>query len=188
MSLSTLVLQTRAQLLRGISRLRHFKSHPWPCVWCAQVYAQRKTSHPRSTVHPRRQVAVLWQLLTLTATCKWMAHMTADAGTLTADVTKLLERSGRLGSHRVATFTFGVRCFDEPVGPVRGSSDGSCPRNSGTTTTSRTPTIIVNEERSFAASEGAWQLELELAQPSLAPGLPSLTVHGCTGPPFARAC
>ena len=129
MSLSTLVLQTRAQLLRGISRLRYFKYHPWPAcgLWCAQAYAQRKTNHPRSTVHPRRQVAVLWQLLTLTATCKWMAHMTADAGTLTADVTKLLERSGRLGSHRVATFTFGVRCFDEPVGPVRGSSDGSCP-------------------------------------------------------------
>ena len=104
-----------------------FQVPPVACVWCAQAYAQRKTNHPRSTVHPRRQVAVLWQLLTLTATCKWMAHMTADAGTLTADVTKLLERSGRLGSHRVATFTFGVRCFDEPVGPVRGSSDGSCP-------------------------------------------------------------
>ena len=99
---------------------------------------------------------MLWQLLTLTATCKWMAHMTADAGTLTADVAKLLERSGRLGRHRVATFTFGVRCFDEPVGPVRGSSDGSCPGISGTTTTWRTPTIIGNEERIFAASEGAW--------------------------------
>ena len=68
-----------------------FQVPPVACVWCAQAYAQRKTNHPRSTVHPWRQVAVLWQLLTLTATCKWMAHMTADAGTLTADVTKLLD-------------------------------------------------------------------------------------------------
>ena len=66
---------------------------PVACVWCAQAYVQRKTDHPRLTVHRRRQVEVPVQLLTLTATCKWVAHMTADAGTLPADVAKLLERS-----------------------------------------------------------------------------------------------
>ena len=34
--------------------------------------------------------------------------------------------------------------------------------------------MIANEVRIFTASEGAWQLELELLQPSLALGLPSL--------------
>ena len=104
--------------------------------------------------------------------CIYILMGPTHARTLAADGAKLLERSGRLGRHRVATLTFGTRCFDEPVGPVRSSSDGSCPGISGTTTTSRTQTVIANKELIFAASEGAWQLEFELPQASLAPGLP----------------
>ena len=44
------------------------------------------------------------------------------------------------------------------------------------------PDLNANEERLSAASEGASQLELELPQPSLAPGLPSLTVHAPVRP------
>jgi len=118
---------TWTQLLTRTSGLRQSR-----CSTCCVHSRARRTCSASLTVGVppaagAAMCAVLWQLLTLTATCKWMAHMTADAGTLTADVAKLLERSGRLGRHRVATFTFGVRCFDEPVGPVRGSSDGSCP-------------------------------------------------------------
>ena len=44
--------------------------------------------------------------------------------------------------------------------------------------------MIANEVRIFTASEGAWQLELELLQPSLAVARRSAVAHGpCTDPP-----
>ena len=135
------------------------------CVWCAQSSAPRITYHPRSSAHPWTLVVMPVQQLTLKAACKWVAHMSTDARRLADDGTKLLERSGRLGHHRTATLTFGTCCFDEPVGPVRGSSDGSCPRISGTTTTSRTQNVIANEELIFAASEGVWQLVVDFRSP-----------------------
>ena len=61
-------------------------------VWCAQSFAPHITYHPQSSVHPRTLVVVPVQQLTLNATCKWVAHVTTDAGTSTADGAKLLER------------------------------------------------------------------------------------------------
>ena len=73
------------------------------CVRCAQSSAPRIIYHSQSLVHPWTLVVVPMQQLTLNAACQWVAHMTTDARTLAADGAKLIERSGRLGCHRVAT-------------------------------------------------------------------------------------
>ena len=135
-------------------------------VWCAQSSAPHMTYHPLSSVRPRSLVVVPVLLLPLNASCKWVALMSADAGTLAADVAKLLERSGRLGRHRDATFSFGARCFEAACWSSQRLLRWQLSRISGTTTTSRTPTIITDERQLFAASKGVWpRLELAAALP-----------------------
>ena len=59
-----------------------------------------------------------------------------------------------------------------------GSSDGSCPGFSGTTSTSRASTIITNEDELIPTSEGAWPPPLlELSSPHPHACLPIALAH-----------